>query len=234
MSKKQKKSLMKTIFNQGRKFKGLSNTQAKSVKKIAKQTIHNVCEKKSFGFTDENNQLYHNKTAYLAEWLKCKQGTADPNDLTSQLVRIGDEMYLHNINIRFWLSNKLDRPNVMYKCYLFWYDSGATIDDALCFFTQTNKMLDRYNNEAISVIDSKTIFSGSNYAAAGNPREHSYLCTLNGSWKNGRKIIYDEGGFVPKKRNIGTLVVAYDAYGTAQTDNIASYAYNGLVTITDP
>jgi len=228
-----KGSLMKTIFNQGRKFKGLSNTQAKSVAKIAKKTIIKTAEKKHFGFYVENNQLFHNKVSYLDNWLECKQGTADPDDttLTTRTVRIGDEFLLHNINIRFWLSNKLDRPNCMYKIYLFWYDSNVAINDAVCFFTQKNKMLDRYNNESISVIDSKTVFSGASYAQTDH--EHSYLVTLNGSWKNGRKIIYDEGGTVPKKRNIGTAVVAYDAFGTAQTDNIASYAYNGLITITD-
>lgn len=226
------------LRNLKKKFaRGLTKTQAKSVRAIAKKTVLDTAETKVFGFTDENQQLIHNKTSYLGNWLKCKQGTADPNNLTPALVRIGDEFYLKSINIRFWLSNKNDRPNVMYKLYLFWYDEGATLSDALCYFTQTNKMLDRVNNESISVIDSKTIFSGSSYATgvssvSGSAKEHSYLATLKGSWK-GKKIIYDEGGDSPKKRNIGTMVVAYDAYGTLQTDNIASYAYNGNVSIKD-
>ena len=211
-----------------RKPKGLTKTQAKSVAKIAKQVAMTIPEKKVFGFQEENIQLYHNKANYLPSWLRCKQGTADPNNLSAQLVRIGDEMYLRNVNIRFWLSNKLDRPNVMYKCYLFWYDSGLTLSDALCYFTQTNKMLDRINNENISVIDSKTIFSGPSYENGTEKHEHSYLCTLNGSWKN-KKITYDEGGSVPKKRDIGTIVVCYDAFGTLQTDNIAIISITGNV-----
>ncbi len=94
-------------------------------------------------------------------------------------------------------------------------------------------MLDRINNENISVIDSKTIFSGPSYENGTEKHEHSYLCTLKGSWKN-KKITYDEGGSTPKKRDIGTIVVCYDAYGTLQTDNIASYAYNGNIIIQDP
>ncbi len=213
--------------------KGLTKTQAQTVKKIAKSVAMSIPERKTFGFQEENIQLFHNKANYLPSWLRCKQGTADPNNLSGQLVRIGDEMYLRNVNIRFWLSNKLDRPNVMYKCYLFWYDSGLSLSDALCYFTQTNKMLDRINNENISVIDSKTIFSGPSYENGTEKHEHSYLCTLKGNWKN-KKITYDEGGSVPKKRDIGTIVVCYDAYGTLQTDNIASYAYNGNVVIQDP
>ncbi len=216
-----------------KKHKGLSKRQVKTVKKIARDVAMTIPERKTFGFMEENVQLNHNKTNYLGQWLKCKQGVADPNNLVQQLVRIGDEFYLRNINIRFWLSNKLDRPNVMYKLYLFWYDSGMSLSDAYCYFTQTNKMLDRVNNENISIIDSKTIFSGPSYENGTEKHEHSYLCTLKGSWKN-KKITYDEGGSVPKKRDIGTMVVCYDAFGTLQTDNIASYAYNGNVVIQDP
>jgi len=221
----------------GRKMKlrtGLTKNQTKSVKRIAKKVAMQIPERKVFGFIDENRQLIHNKTDYLPNYLECKQGTADPNNVQSannRLVRIGDEYYLREVNIRFWLSNKEDRPNCMYKVFMFWYDSEATLSDATCWFTQQNKMLDRINNEQISVIDSQTIFSGPSYSQTEH--EHSYLCTLKGKWKS-RKITYDEGGTVPKKRTIGTMVVAYDAFGTLQTDNIASYAYNAKIVIQDP
>ncbi len=220
---------------------GLTKKQRKSVAKIAKSVAMSIPERKVFGYLDENRQLFHNKTDYLTNFLACKQGTADPNNLQGpqdRLVRLGDEYYLREINIRFWLSNKNDRPNVMYKCFLFWYDSSVTLSDAVCWFTQQNKMLDRVNNEQISVIDSQTIFSGPSYATgvasdAGSAKEHSYLCTLKGKWKS-KKITYDEGGTIPKKRTIGTMVVCYDTFGTLQTDNIASYAYNAKIVIQDP
>jgi len=119
----------------------------------------------------------------------------------------------------------------MYKLYLFWYDPDATLDDAYCFFSQTNKMLDRVNNETLTVIDSKTIFSGPSYAETDH--ERSQLCTLHKSYK-GKKIKYDEGGQVPKFKTLGMCVVCYDAFGTLQTDNIASYAYNCQIKFIDP
>lgn len=206
---------------------------AKAVRAIVRKEIRKLPERKHFGFQGENEQLDHNKCFYQPNWLKCKQGVKDPDDLVDQLVRVGDEFYLRNINIKYWLSNKLDRPNCMYRCILFWYDSNITLSDAYCFFTQTNKMLDRPNNENISVIDEKYVFSGPMYLNGTEKFEHSYLCTLRGNWKN-KKITYDEGGSVPKKRTLGSLVVVYDAYGTLQTDNIASFAYNGTVCIQDP
>lgn len=212
-----------------------SSRQAKAVKKIAKSVAMTIPERKVFGFREENIQLNHNIPLYLSELLSCKQGTADDNDgAQNRLVRIGDEFYLRNINVRFWLSNKLDRPNVMYKLILFWYDAKvATVNNALVYFTQTNKMLDRYNTEQISVIDQQTIFSGPSYENGTEKHEHSYLCTLKGRWK-GKKIQYNEGGATPKKRNIGLAVVCYDAFGTLQTDNIASFAYDAIITMQDP
>ncbi len=213
---------------------GLTAKQQKGVKKIAKSVAMEIPEKKVFGFREENVQLFHNKPLYLSSWLSCKEGTADDNDgAANRLIRIGDELYLRNINIRFWLSNKLDRPNVMYKLFLFWYDSKATLSDPEVFFTQNNKMLDRINNERVSIIDQQTIFSGPMYLNGTEKFEHSYLCTLKGRWK-GKKITYNEGGALPKKRDIGLCVVCYDAYGTLQTDNIASLAYDGIITVQDP
>lgn len=215
----------------GRRKTGLSKKQQKSVAKIARNVVHRITEKKRFTWMNENIALLHNKGDYTLNLLSCKQGVSDNEDGTSssQINRIGDEIVLKNINIRLWLSNKLDRPNVMYKAYLFWYDSDATLTDAYCYFTAQNKMLDRINNEVLSVVDQKTIFSGSEYT----DKEHSYLCTLNGSYK-GKKIKYDEGGTIPKFKSLGMCVVCYDAFGTLQSDNIASYAYNCSITFIDP
>ncbi len=204
---------------------GLSKTQAKSVRKIAKKQVMKMAETKTVGKQTENVQLFHNKALYLQNLLATTQGVEDPNDLTSSAARIGDSVKLTNVNIKFWLSNKLDRPNVMYRLILFWYDTPLVLSDAICFFTQTNKMLDRPNNENISIIDQKYIFSQHMYLNGTEKFEHSQLATLKGNWK-GRKITYDEGGSLPKKRSIGVCVVCYDAYGTLQTDNIASLAYN--------
>ena len=104
------------------KSKGLTKTQAKSVRAIARDITRAQPERKVFGFIDENRQLYHNKTDYLSNFLECKQGTADPNNIqgaNTRLARIGDEFYLRECNMRLWLSNKSDRPNVMYKCYKY-------------------------------------------------------------------------------------------------------------------
>lgn len=212
----------------------LTKRQQKGVTAIAKRVLRSQMETKVAGGSGENVQLFHNKPFYQGNMLYTTQGAADNNDLTTaNPCRIGDEILLRNVNLRLWLSNKLDRPNVMYKVALFWYNEGTALSDAVCYFTQQNKMLDRYNTEHISIIDQKTIFSKEMYLNGTEKFEHSYLCTLNGNWK-GKKIEYNNGATTVKKRNIGWLIACYDAYGTLQTDNIASFAFNFNVRFQDP
>lgn len=211
----------------------LSKRQQKGVKTITRQVLRGVMEKKTVGKSQENVQLFHNKVLYQGGLLATTQGVTDPNNQSGNAARIGDEISLRNVNVRFWLSNKLDRPNCMYKLFLYWYTEGQTLNDALCFFTQGNKMLDRINNENIGIIDQKTVFSKEMYLNGTEKFEHSQLCTLNGNWK-GKKIVYSSGGTTPRKRNVGFAVVVYDAYGTLQTDNIASLAYDYVTRFQDP
>lgn len=215
--------------------RGLSKTQASSVRKIARKTALGLSETINSVNAEENLQLYHNKSYYVAKLLATKQGLLDDNSAVSatNAVRKGDEIILKNINIRFWLSNKSDRPNVIYKGVLFWYDVTNPPSDANVYYTQSNKCLDRYNTENISIIDSFIVKSTNNYAVDANNHEKSYLATLNKSWKV-KKIKYDEGAAAPKMKDIGFALVAYDAFGTLQTDNIASYAYNVKLSFKDP
>lgn len=213
--------------------KSLSKKQEKSVKAITRQVLRKTMETKTVGKSVENVQLFHNKPLYQGGLLATSQGVTDPNDQSGNQARIGDEVLLRNLNIRFWLSNKLDRPNVMYKLFLFWYDNAVTLSDAVVFFTQGNKMLDRINNENVGVIDQKTIFSKEMYLNGTEKFEHSQLCILNGNWK-GKKVKYDDGSTDPSHKNIGFCVACYDAYGTLQTDNIASLAYNYVMRFQDP
>jgi hypothetical protein len=211
----------------------LSKKQEKGVRKVARQVLRKTMEVKVAGADGENVQLFHNKPFYQGNMLYTQQGVQDNEDLQANASRIGDEILLRNVNLRLWLSNKLDRPNVMYKCILFWYREGVSLSDAYVFFTQKNKMLDRLNTENISIIDQKTVFSKEMYLNGTEKFEHSQLCTLNGNWK-GKKIKYADGSTQPSDKNIGWCIVCYDAFGTLQTDNIASFAFNFNTRFQDP
>ncbi len=112
-----------------RNRKALSRAERAEVKKIAERLIDEEIEDKSQVGGEENVQLFHNKSLFVGKILgNIGQGVETGDQSTgaagSTQVRIGDEINLKNVNIRFWLSNKLDRPNVMYKGVLFWYSVG--------------------------------------------------------------------------------------------------------------
>lgn len=229
---------VKRLVLKSRRYKmkpatGLSKKQQKGTRAIAREVLRSTMETKTVGNHAENIQLFHNQPIYYGGLLTTQQGVTDPNDQTGNAARIGDSVLLRNLNVRLWLSNKLDRPNVMYKVFLFWYTQGVTLNNALCFFTQGNKMTDRINNENIGIIDKKTIFSKEMYLNGTEKFEHSQLCTLNGSWK-GKKVKYDDAGSTAVGKDIGLCIVCYDAFGTLQTDNIASFAYNYVMRFQDP
>jgi len=216
----------------------LSRSQKMEVRKIAEQVVDEEIEDKSSVSTSENVQLFHNKALYEGKLIgsQIAQGVQDGDQSATgtglTTIRVGDQISLKNVNIRFWLSNKLDRPNVMYKGVLFWYPQGVSPSDTTVYKTQSNKMLDRYNNKVIRIIDQFIVKSTNNYAVDANNHEHSYLATLNKSYKN-KKITFDNNGQVTKGWEIGFALVCYDAYGTLQTDNIASCAFNVQVTFQD-
>lgn len=210
----------------------------KAVRNIAREVVDDEIEDKQSITIFENIQLNHNKTQYFGKMIgpAIQQGVQDGDQsaagIGSDKIRIGDRIRLKNVNVRFWLSNKLDRPNVMYKGVLFWYPQGIVPGDAEVYKTQTNKMLDRYNNKVIKVIDTFIVKSTNNYAVDANNHEHSYLATLNKSYKN-KKISFDDNGPLVKGWEMGFALVAYDAFGTLQTDNIASFAYATQLTFQD-
>lgn len=228
------------------KSKALSKKQRSEVRSLIDEEI----DDKGFVYTVENNQLFHNIPKYTSKLLQqITKGVNDGDQGTGatglNTCRIGERIALKNINIRLWLSNKYDRPNVMYKGILFWYSVDDPPANTTVFMTQSNKMLDRYNTRNITVVDTFILNSatkgGANYAntpvftiipGSVQGREASRLITLNKSYK-GKKILYDSLSGKPKMKDLAFAVFCYDAFGTLQTDNIASFAWQSLITFQD-
>lgn len=205
------------------------------------------CETKVASDTAENLQLTHNGTYFKDNFFFTSQGTGDPQGLNdSPRSRIGDEIIARGIKFKWWLSNKGDRPNVMYNIYVFYYNTLET-PTASTFWRGTdgvggtmNRMLDNPNPERIKVLKKFVVNSKSQYlgvqttANASFDKEHSQYRECYISFNN-KKIVYrrDSSG-TPKHWDLGFAVVPYDAYGTLFTDNIASFAWSSTFYFKDP
>lgn len=228
----------------GKKVKrsvGLKNL-ANKIKTISLRN----CETKVSSKTVENLQLTHNGTYYENGLLTTSPGVNDPHGLDQDTRnRVGDEIIARGMKLKWWVSNKLDRPNVMYNIYVFWYNTLDTPTSSI-FWCGTdglggtmNRMLDRPNPERIKVIkkivvNSTTQFGNLADGVGSDGREHSYYreCWIP---MNNKKIQYrrDTTG-TPKNMDIGFAIVPYDAYGTLTTANIASFAFSKTLYFKDP
>lgn len=204
--------------------KGKRNFE-KRVREVALSVVKRQSETKTSSTGEENLQLYHHTPYFHQNMLYTQTGTDSGDRPGNWSVRVGDELYLQSMRLKLWLSNKQDRPNVIYRVMVFWYNTGTPITSLSVLDAFNNLLLNKPNRESISVIADKYIKNVGDSTAG---REHSTLKFINKNWKN-KKIVYNDTDtptpYQPKKRDIAFMVLAYDAYGTLITDNIASFAY---------
>lgn len=189
------------------------------------------CETKHRFLTAENVQLYHN-TPYTNTNLL---STGQSNTQTS---RVGDEVIGQYLNLKIWLSNKGDRPNVMYRIVVY---SSNLQDTTLYWATGSNGnlMLATADTDKVKILKQRIIkpLAGDySHESGAIWKEHSNLVSFNIRLKN-RKIKYQaDAGAVPKWQGnyIHFAVIAYDTYGTLVGDNIASFGWQSCFYFKDP
>lgn len=197
-----------------------------------KQSNHNV----------ENLQLFHNRTAYRVGLLATSQGTEAPEGLQENSEnRIGDEIIARGLKFKIWVANKVDRPNVMYKMFVYKYNTDTTAMSDAIFWKGTdgdgatmNRMIDSVNPMRIQLLKSFKIKPRANYSIPENAHENSKLQEFYIPLNNSKIKYRVDGGNRPLFKDIGFSICAYDSFGTLQTDNIASYHYAITLYFKDP
>lgn len=204
--------------------------------------------KKSSNYSTDTIKLFHNLAHYQGNLLATSQGVTDPEGLSNNtLNRIGDEVIARGIKMKFFTQTAADRPNVMFRIIVYWYNtivgspSATPLDDSY-FWAGTNgsggnmnRMLDKANTDRIRVIFDK-IYNPSLVNLTQDPQNHSKT-RFHEFWVpfNNRKIKYnaDDSNY-PKFKDVGFLVLAYDATTTAQTDGLGGYQFAYTFYYKDP
>jgi len=213
--------------------------------------------KKSSIYIPTTIKLYHNLANYQANLLQTNQGVQDPQGTTNNtLNRIGDEVIARGMKLKFFTQNSSDRPNVMYRIMVFWYNTilntggGAPPLDDTFFWAGTdgaggnmNRMLDRPNTDRVKVLVDKIISpanqgnfslqSGSGTVNIGpydKTNYHDFWIPLNN-----RKIKYNgDNSQFPRFKDIGLAILAFDATTTSQIDGLGGYQYSTTFYYKDP
>ena len=204
------------------------------VKKVLMKNI----ETKYFDGGIENQQLYHNTGTngyshvgliIWNPWALICQGSG-----LNQ--RVGDSIQPRGMKLRLWMSNKLDRPNVMYRVIVAimprLYNGAAVtagsidIAPALSSGTLGNYMcLPIDTQKGIKVLKDKIYAFHSGWGDNSNATQKEFS-NFRQYWikrKKSRPIKYDYLGNI-LNNYVAVYVIPYDAYGSLTTDNIASCA----------
>lgn len=219
-----------------------------------KRALLKTAETKYYDIAGENFQLYHNNgyssvVPPLGNTIPYSISTlfnpwADINQGPGRSSRIGDKIIPRGLKVKFWLANKLDRPNLMYRiiiCTMPKTVSSVIVSSNNIQIFQAAD-LGSSNNHMIDPIDAdkgvrclydrvhnvQVGFSANGNAAlgAGSGRESHKLVKLWIKRKRARNIVFDSTGSIISENPLLFYVIPYDSYGSLNTDNVASVAFH--------
>lgn len=224
------------------KKRAVTAAKRKSLVRLIKKVSLRQSETKHTHQIIENVQMYHNVPMVLtSSLLFTDQGMGDTQTGSQAFaMRIGDEVVARGISLKFWIANKLDRPDVIYKIIVFKYRANTTLANADPYVTQGthNYLIRDLNTEKFQIVKVKNVRISTSaqritaadtfYGAEGHKAISMWIPLGN------QKVKYEDGGNVPLMKDYGVSIVAYDSYGTLTSDNIGSLALNRKFYFKDP
>lgn len=221
--------------------KAKGKRKSKSIRGQVMSVMKSMSESKFKAITLENFQLYHNAGGLSGPVVYGDLLRTDVGSTQNQ--RTGDSVFASYLKLRLWMSNKTDRPNVLYRVMVI----NAPPDQAnvasptpsIWKGINGNHIIDFINSDIYSTVYDKTLenhVGDMSLETASNQKEcsitHEFTVSLN------RKVSYQtdvSGTPIPKFQQdcLCLVVIPYDAYGTLITDNIASLAVSGIFVYKD-
>jgi len=202
--------------------------RTKRLRTLIKRTVMKKAEPKLHTYNVGKVELYHNSfysplgvpPSGLVHHMNRfeampSQGTADDN-------RVGDQINGSGFKLKILIGQKADRPNVTFRWLVLKVPKGSAITYANWFNLNTNNsLLDDPNTDFVKVV--KQGIWRPNEAGLANVGGDEYTF-VHRLWIPYKKLI--KFGPAPGARthnddDLYFVVMAYDAFGSLQTDNIA-------------
>jgi len=211
-------------------------------------------ETKYYDVGGENLQLYHDVGAVAGPTTAQATFIFNPFQYllpgTGHKQRIGDSVIPVGIKIKLWLANKADRPNLNYRLIALnlpqSYNGTPNTTSNVDMFAITDG--GSMNNTLIGILDKAKVGkvfmdrvvrleAGTSNITAGNGvfSGKEYHKAFKFYFKMKRRLVqYQTGTDIHKAPFWAFYVIPYDSYGTLQTDNVASMAYQMRIYFKDP
>ena len=211
--------------------------------------------KMSSQYTPDMQVLLHNRTYFAGQLMATTQGDQNPNGIAeTQNNRNGDSVVAKGVNIKFYLENFTDRPNVTYKIIIFRYNTLLinapqelmTDNEFWCGLDGTgnlaNRLLDRPNSKNIRVLKTKIIrpTNQANYSIqTGGPAPTGPFNKSN-YWQtyiklHNEKIKYrNNDSVLVSSHGLAFAVVAFDTQNTPTISQVGQFMWQSTFYYKDP
>jgi len=201
----------------GKKAYRRPSMTTKRLTKMVKRVVLKAAEPKMKHSSIAKAELYHNAPVLLplnALANQPAQGIRDDQ-------RVGDQINLTGFKLRLLLGQKDNRPNVTFRWWVLEAPKGTTYSASGWFDRTTNNyLLDDINSDMIKTV--KTGVMRPNQASLLSAGALEYTFTRKITFARKRVVKFQTDAATENNdSDLWFLLVAYDAYGSLVTDNIA-------------
>jgi len=206
-----------------------------------KQVMLRNCEPKIKYADRGKTELYHNSFhsavpgAATGLVMLLNSSTTMPAQDTSDQGRIGDQIRTSHYKIKMLIGQKSDRPNVSFRYYVLSVPKGSAISYANWFIpTAGNVLLDDPNPDFVKTIKQGVWRPNQAGLAGSGGDEFTFVKRLHVPYKRLLKFGPLDAAVTHNDNDLWFVLMAYDAYGTLVSDNIAYIASGTELHYKDP
>lgn len=239
----------RVIQNRYRKKKYSVASLNSRIKKVSLQNCETKKSNQRFWPGTNAQPLYHNVTEFgILNLLGTTQGTDNPQGTTEDSRnRIGTEIIARGISLKLMFITAQSRPNLNVMLYVFSYEAGLNPVNDQEFWcgpsgagASQNRFLDRPNTNKVKILKKMYLHNLPNYSTvvpSGDERSNMIVKELWVPLRN-RKIKYQIDGTgptnIPKFRDIGVAMVAFDTTNTLTSDIVGYVTAQSTLYFKDP
>lgn len=239
---RRRQKFSRKIKSMKRKASSTCAIPAKRFAKAVKQVILQTAEPKQHRTNYGKIELYHNSGSPATGQQLHQQIWLDGNLPAQGLgdtARVGDEIVASRIHVKTLVGMKADRHNVTFRIIVFRCTASAypTTVGQLMIATTGNVLLDDLNKDRFSVVrdyQKKVVIHPDLSGVGGADKEYTFPMQMSIPCKQKFKFETDGSVNASNKKNLYCQVMAYDAYGTLLTDNIAYIQMTSSLYYKDP
>lgn len=197
-------------------------TNKRRLTALIKRTVMRTAEPKCRNTAPGKFELFHNVFNPGALVYCINQPTCMPPVGVTDVQRIGDQINVSYFDIKMLIGQKGDRPNVTFRYYVLGVPKGSAVSYPAWFTATTNNiLLDDPNQDFVKVLKKGTWRPNEAGLAATGNDEYTFVKRLRVPYRKLLKFGPTDTGTTHNDQDLYFVLMAYDAYGSAITDNIA-------------